>query len=131
MEERRRLEEEKQTRIEAEHKDIEARRKSQAERLEPEGLDGARIALRLPDGRRIQRKFRPGATLQDVYFWADVAAHLPENREFQLQIPPKFSLWASFPARELTGDAVMSRTVEELQLAGTILRLAEIEEDGS
>mmetsp|Transcript_83654 Transcript_83654/g.210858 ORF Transcript_83654/g.210858 Transcript_83654/m.210858 type:complete len:430 (+) Transcript_83654:95-1384(+) len=122
-----RKEEEQLARIEAERVALEEERRQQAARLGAEGEDAtARVALRLPAGQRAQRKFRPTATLADVYAWAGCVGHLPENEGRSLEIPRRFMLKTSFPTRDLVE---MESTIQDLQLAGTNLVLAEIEED--
>jgi len=127
QEEEERLAREAQEREEAARRAVEEERKAQAQRLEPEGPEAtARIALRLPAGQRAQRKFRPDATLADVYAWAGCVGHLPENEGRCLEIPRRFVLKTSFPSRDLVA---MESTIKELELSGTNLVLAEIEED--
>jgi FAS-associated factor 2 len=130
-EEQRRLEEAEKSRLEATARDLQARRKRQAEALDPERADAtARIAVRLPAGSRLQRKFSPNATLEDVYLWAECAAYLPENIGLELQIPPKFSLRTSFPPRDFARDGEEVRqSLQDLQLVGGTLLLVEIEDD--
>jgi len=82
--------------------------------------------MRLPTGQRLERKFPIRATLADVYTWADCAAYLPQYESKGLEIPARFVLKTSFPSRELNE---MEKTIEELQLSGTNLLLAEIEDD--
>lgn len=125
-EERNKAEEEAR-KLEAERQRLQEKRREQAISLEAEGGSAtARVALRLPAGQRIQRKFRPDATLADVYAWAGCAAYLPENEGKGLEIPARFILKTSFPSRELTE---MERTIKDLELAGTNILLAEVEDD--
>ena len=86
----------------------------------------ARLALRLPSGQRVDRKFEPTAKLQEVYDWASCVAYLPENLDKGIDIPERFVLKTSFPVHELIE---MERTVEELKLSGTNILLAAIEDD--
>lgn len=112
---------------EAEREAVVNARKAQAETIECEGPDAtARVALRLPAGQRAQRRFRPTATLADVYAWAGCVGHLPENDGRGLEIPKKFVLKTAFPCRDLSD---MDATIQELELSGTNLVLAEIEDD--
>mmetsp|Transcript_120860 Transcript_120860/g.301591 ORF Transcript_120860/g.301591 Transcript_120860/m.301591 type:complete len:96 (+) Transcript_120860:1-288(+) len=92
----------------------------------PAGEATSRISLRLPAGQRIERKFPSGATLAEVYAWAEVAAYLPEHEGKGLEIPARFVLKTSFPSRDLVEK---DQTIETLQLAGTNVLLAEIEDD--
>lgn len=126
-EEQRRKEEELIAQAEATRREVEEQRRAKAATLEPEGADAtARMSLRLPAGQRLQRKFRPNQTLADVYTWAECVAFLPENKDRGLEVPPRFLLKTSFPSRDLVER---ERTIEELQLSGTQLLLAEIEDD--
>jgi len=126
-EERQRQERELLEMQEARRRATEDRRRGLAEALEPEAPEAkARVSLRLPAGQRIQRRFQPEATLADVYKWAECAAYLPENKDRGLEVPDHFMLKTSFPSKELTE---MSSTIEELQLAGTNILLAAIEDD--
>eukprot|EP00747_Dinoflagellata_sp_TGD_P165079 gnl/TRDRNA2_/TRDRNA2_185899_c0_seq1.p1 gnl/TRDRNA2_/TRDRNA2_185899_c0~~gnl/TRDRNA2_/TRDRNA2_185899_c0_seq1.p1 ORF type:complete len:500 (-),score=118.63 gnl/TRDRNA2_/TRDRNA2_185899_c0_seq1:150-1541(-) len=112
---------------EAQRQAVEARRKEQAAALEAPGADAtARISLRLPNGQRIERKFRPTSTLAGVYTWAECCGVLPENASKGIEIPQRFTLKTSFPSTELTA---MESTVEELKLAGTMILLSPIEDD--
>merc|ERR1712151_1195813 len=122
------LEEEKaQEQYEAEQKAAQDKLRERALTLGAEPPEAkAMIALRLPAGQRIQRKFLQTATLQDVYDWAEVAAYLPENLEKNLQIPQRFVLKTSFPSQELVEK---ERGIEELRLVGTNILLAEIEDE--
>jgi len=92
----------------------------------PTGEATARISLRLPAGQRVERKFKPSATLAEVYAWAEVVAHLPENEGKGLEIPARFLLKTSFPSRDLVEK---DQSIEALQLAGSNILLAEIEDD--
>jgi len=122
-----RKEQEAVARIEAKRKHLQDRRAAAAQSMVVPGAEcTSRIALRLPTGQRLDRRFLPSATLADVYAWADCAAFLPENASKELEIPLKFTLKTGFPAAELTE---MDRTVEELKLAGSNILLAELEDD--
>lgn len=113
--------------LEQQRQDIVARRQQRAAELDPEGLETtARIALRLPAGQRVQRKFRPEARLREVYAWAECCGYLPENADRGVDVPLRFVLKTTFPARELTE---MEATVQDLQLSGTNILLAQIEDD--
>ena len=73
----------------------------------------ARLALRLPSGaelrgagkktrgQRLDRKFEPSATLEEVYEWAQCAGFLPENADKGIEVPERFVLKTSFPVQEL------------------------------
>lgn len=112
---------------EATKRAIEDKRRARAAKLEPEGADAtSRIGLRLPAGQRLQRKFRPDATLADVYAWAECVPYLPENEDRGLEVPPRFMLKTSFPSKDLVEQ---ERTIEELQLGGSQILLAEIEDE--
>eukprot|EP00931_Biecheleriopsis_adriatica_P053230 TRINITY_DN3112_c0_g2_i1.p1 TRINITY_DN3112_c0_g2~~TRINITY_DN3112_c0_g2_i1.p1 ORF type:complete len:471 (+),score=103.74 TRINITY_DN3112_c0_g2_i1:106-1518(+) len=104
----------------------EKRQRSAASLLAPTSEAKARIALRLPTGQRVDRKFLTTDTLADVYAWADCVAYLPENAGKGIEIPQRFVLKTSFPVQELTE---MDRTVDELKLSGSNILLAEIEDD--
>mmetsp|Transcript_81959 Transcript_81959/g.171520 ORF Transcript_81959/g.171520 Transcript_81959/m.171520 type:complete len:464 (-) Transcript_81959:80-1471(-) len=124
----RRKEEEEAAKIERAWRQVEEDRKQQAQCLQPPGPDcTASIALRLPAGPRAQRKFNPSAPLKDVYAWANCVAHLPENEGKGWSVPMKFVLKTSFPTRELVE---MDSSIADLQLSGTNLMLAEVEEEG-
>jgi len=126
-EEQLRQEQEALSRYEAQQQELQERRRRQAAELTPEGSEAtSRISLRLPAGQRVQRKFAPFTTLKDVYAWADCAAYLPENEGRDLVVPDRFVLKTSFPTKDLVE---MSSTVEDLQLAGTNIVLAAIEDD--
>jgi len=126
-EERLRQEEEEVRNLEAAKEKFQEQRRQKALTLPAEDPQAtARIALRLPQGQRIQRKFQQTATLADVYAWAEVAAHLPENEGKGLEIPDLFILRSSFPSKDLVEK---DRTIVDLQLAGTNILLAEIETD--
>lgn len=126
-EEQQRQEQELISMQEAQKKEIQERRKQGAAALEAEMLDAkSRISLRLPTGQRVQRKFLATATLADVYAWADCVAYLPENEGKGLEVPNRFILKTSFPTNDLTD---MASTIEQLQLAGTNIVLAAIEDD--
>jgi len=86
----------------------------------------ASISLRLPAGQRVQRKFLPTATLEEVYQWAELVPFLPENEGKQLLVPDRFVLKSNFPSRDLVEK---EQTVEALKLAGTNILLAAIEDD--
>eukprot|EP00928_Gymnodinium_smaydae_P023181 TRINITY_DN19227_c0_g1_i2.p1 TRINITY_DN19227_c0_g1~~TRINITY_DN19227_c0_g1_i2.p1 ORF type:complete len:499 (-),score=148.16 TRINITY_DN19227_c0_g1_i2:112-1524(-) len=127
IEEERRREEELRLKAENELQETLARRQQKAQELPLEGPEStARISLRLPAGQRLQRKFRPDALLSEVYLWAECCAQLPENADRGLEVPARFSLKTSFPSKELTE---MEKTVQELQLAGSNVLLAQIEDD--
>mmetsp|Transcript_97369 Transcript_97369/g.270845 ORF Transcript_97369/g.270845 Transcript_97369/m.270845 type:complete len:465 (-) Transcript_97369:393-1787(-) len=126
-EEQRRREQEALERQAAQRQELEARRRQRALALPAEGPGAtSRLSLRLPAGQRVQRSFEPSASLADVYAWAECVAHLPENADRGLEIPGRFLLKMSFPSKELTE---MDRSIEELQLAGTNILLAAIEDD--
>jgi len=126
-EEERRQMQEALDRQEAQKRELEERRRRQAATLEVADAEAkSRISLRLPAGQRVQRTFRSTATLADVYAWADSVAYLSENAGKGLEIPAKFTLKTSFPSRDLTE---MERTIEELQLSGSNILLAAIEDD--
>uniref|UniRef100_A0A7S4W5Z3 UBX domain-containing protein n=1 Tax=Alexandrium monilatum TaxID=311494 RepID=A0A7S4W5Z3_9DINO len=126
-EEQRREEREERERREAELEALEARRRRRASELAAEGPEStSRLSLRLPAGQRIQRRFPPTATLADVYAWAECAAYLPENEGKGLEVPHRFMLKMSFPSKDLTE---MDRSIGELQLAGTNILLAALEDD--
>jgi len=113
--------------IEAEKRDIESRRRAHAAALEAAGIHAeatARIAMRLPTGQRLDRKFRPDTTLAEVYTWAECCQYLPENQGKGIEIPPRFVLKQAFPSKDLTE---MERSVQELQLSGASILLMEIE----
>lgn len=127
--EQRRKEEEELQAIEARKEELAAKRLKHAAALDAQGdvpEATSRLALRLPTGQRVQRKFLPTATLRDVYDWADCVGYLQENKGKDLEIPARFTLKTSFPSAELLE---MDRTVEELKLAGSNILLAEIEDD--
>lgn len=116
-------------RTETEKLDLESRRKKAAQKMVEEGVGEdctARIALRLPAGQRVDRKFRPGDTLEKVYAWADCLVHLPENEAKGLVVPMKFVLKNSYPAKLLIEK---DKTVQELQLAGASILCQEVEDD--
>jgi len=126
-EEQLRQEKEALSRHEAQRQELQERRQRQAAELTPEGPEAtARISLRLPAGQRVQRRFPKSATLTDVYAWANCAAYLPENEGRDLVVPDQFLLKTSFPTKDLVE---MSSTIEDLQLAGTNIVLAAIEDD--
>eukprot|EP00913_Durusdinium_trenchii_P020971 g19706.t1 len=106
--------------------ELEAKRRTLAQRLSqtPPPSATARVALRLPSGQRLDRKFEPSATLQED--WAHCVAFLPEHADKGLEIPERFVLKTSFPVQELNE---MTRTVDELKLSGTNILLAAIEDD--
>jgi len=127
--EQRQKEEEELQALEKRKEELAAKRQKHAAALDalgeaPEAT--SRLALRLPTGQRMQRKFLPTATLRDVYDWADCVGFMQENKEKDLVIPERFTLKTSFPSAELNE---MERTVEELKLAGSNILLAEIEDD--
>lgn len=127
VEDQRRREQEELEKVEAAKSEALERRRWRAANLQAEGPDArARLSLRLPAGQRLERKFPPSATLADVYAWADCVAFLPENEGRGLEVPPRFKLKTSFPPRELTE---MGKTIEELQLAGSNILLAGLEDD--
>lgn len=102
-------------------------RKRKAAVLEDEKPDAqSRISLRLPTGQRLQRRFCQTATLADVYIWAESAAYLAENEGKGLEVPQRFMLRTVFPSKDLTE---MESSIADLQLSGTNLVLAEIEDD--
>jgi len=122
-----REEQEALSRHEAQQQELQERRRRQAAQLAPEVPEAtARISLRLPAGQRVQRRFLISATLTDVYAWADCAAYLPENEGKNLVVPDRFLLKTSFPTKDLVE---MDSTVQDLQLAGTNIVLAAIEDD--
>jgi len=105
-----------------------AERKRKAAELPAESPNAkSRIALRFPQGQRLQRKFCQSATLADVYIWAECAAYLTENvGKHGLEVPQQFVLRTVMPSKDLTE---MESTIEQLQIAGTNLVLAEIEDE--
>eukprot|EP00929_Paragymnodinium_shiwhaense_P008347 TRINITY_DN112299_c0_g1_i1.p1 TRINITY_DN112299_c0_g1~~TRINITY_DN112299_c0_g1_i1.p1 ORF type:complete len:463 (-),score=128.57 TRINITY_DN112299_c0_g1_i1:252-1640(-) len=112
---------------ERQRQDILTKRKRMAEEMGAESSEAtARISLRLPAGQRVQRKFRPTDTLQEVYTWAASCAFLPENSGRGIDVPLRFELKQSFPSQELKE---MDKTVQELQLAGSNILLVQIEDD--
>merc|ERR1711862_502140 len=80
------------------------------------GEASSSISLRLPAGQRIQRKFAPTATLEQVYEWAELSPFLPENVGKGLVVPERFILKAAFPSKNLVER---EQTVEALNLAGS------------
>lgn len=123
-EEQRKAQEEMERQLKLQ-RELEEKRRSLAARLQS-ASGTARLALRLPSGQRVERKFEPTATLQEVYDWASCVAFLPENSDKGIEIPERFVLKTSFPARDLDE---MDRTVDELKLSGTNILLAAIEDD--
>lgn len=123
-EEQRKAQEEMERQLKLQQ-ELEAKRRSLAAQLQS-ASGTARLALRLPSGQRVERKFEPTATLQEVYDWASCVAFLPENSDKGIEIPERFVLKTSFPARDLDE---MDRTVDELKLSGTNILLAAIEDD--
>jgi len=122
-----RKEQEEAARIESERQALQTKRQSAAAALATPGPDcKASIALRLPAGQRVQRKFLPTAGLADVYAWAECVAYLPENEGKGIEVPARFVLKTSFPTAELRD---MNRTVEELKLAGSNIMLSELDGD--
>merc|ERR1712113_1115362 len=85
-----------------------------------------RIALRLPAGQRIQRRFDATAKLSEVYEWVTLAPYLPENESKGLRVPDKFVLKTSFPSTDLID---MESTIQELKLPGATIHISEIESD--
>lgn len=127
VEERVRKETDELEKIEMAKKQVQDGRRRSVSALMPEDDPEAtaRVALRLPGGQRLQRKFKPTATLAELYLWAEVAAHLPENQGKGLQIPERFKLTTSMPARDLDQK---ERTVEELKLSGTNILLTGLDD---
>jgi len=126
-EEQLRLEQEAVAKQEAQVQALQEKRQRAAASLPaPTSEAKARIALRLPAGQRVDRKFLITDTLADVYAWADCVAYLPENAGKGIEIPQRFVLKTSFPVQELSE---MDRTVDELKLAGSNILLAEVEDD--
>lgn len=116
-------------RSETEKFDLDERRKRAAQKMVEQGIGEdytARIALRLPAGQRLDRRFRPGDTLEVVYAWADCLMHLPENEGKGLVVPMKFVLKNSYPAKLLVEK---EKTIQELQLAGASILCQEVEDD--
>lgn len=112
---------------EAKVRDIEERRRSKALSMKAEEPEAkSRIALRLPTGQRVERKFVSSTTLAEIYSWAECLSYLPEHEGKGLEIPHQFTLKTSFPSRELTE---MDKTIEELSLAGTNILLSAVEDD--
>jgi len=127
LEEERRLEQEQAQKLEEKRLALVEKRKRSAAALEAPGPDAkARVSMRLPTGQRLERKFLPTALLADVYAWADCVAYLPENEGKNLEIPERFALKTSFPTRELSEK---EKTIEELQMGGTMILLSAIEDD--
>lgn len=129
QEEQHRQELEAIAQIEAEKEELQQQRIQLAAKLEQAAEDvesTLRISLRLPAGQRVERKFCPTATLQDVYNWAECCMHLPENLGKNLEVPRRFVLKTSFPSVELTDT---NCTIEELHLANTNIVLAELGDD--
>lgn len=126
VEDQRRQEKEMLDKAEAERNAVNERRKQAAAALPAESATStARIALRLPTGQRVQRKFCSTGTLAEVYAWAECVAYLPENVG-KFEVPQRFMLKLSFPSKDLTE---MTSTIEELQLSGSNILLAPIDED--
>lgn len=125
-EEQRKEEAAKVAKVEEEKAAVEDRRKRKASEIEQPGPDAqARICIRLPAGQRVERKFVSSATLADIYAWADCLSYLPEHKDRGLCVPERFTLKTSFPARELTE---MDRTIQDLQLPGTVVMLTELDD---
>lgn len=126
-EELRRQEEEERARIAAAAQELEEKRRRLAANLAtPSSEATARLAVRLPSGQRVDRKFVPSAKLREVYEWAECVAYLPESAGKGLEVPDRFVLKTSYPARDLTE---MESSVSDLQLAGTNIMMAAIEDD--
>jgi len=125
-EEQRRQELDALAKAEEEKREIQLRRQRAAAALAPAANATARLCVRLRSGQRVERKFAPTSKLSEVYAWADCLAYLPEHVSSNIEVPPRFVLKTSFPSRELTQ---MDSTVEELNLAGTIILLVEVEDD--
>merc|ERR1711879_99730 len=61
--------------------ELNIRRRQQAAAFEITGPEHtARLALRLPGGQQVVRRFRPTAKLCDVYYWAECCAFLQKTR---------------------------------------------------
>eukprot|EP00980_Cylindrotheca_fusiformis_P011906 scaffold2830_cov131-Cylindrotheca_fusiformis.AAC.27 len=77
--------------------------------LEDEPAKGARIQLRMPDGKRKVRKFDPSKTAKTIY------AFVAQNNE-EAKGGKEFDLKAGFPPKDLLGD--IDETIENLKLSG-------------
>ncbi|CAB9505822.1 UBX domain-containing protein 7 [Seminavis robusta] len=79
-----------------------------------EPAKGARLQLRLPDGKRKVRKFAPSDTIKIIYaFLAQETQGDSAGREFTLMV--------GFPPRDLLPD--MDNTIESCKLAGEAITM--------
>jgi len=95
----------------------EARRKAAAGYLGEHSSSADRvckIVLRLPNGRRVERKFDADDRLAVVYEWADCCGELSGLQGGEVfEIPCKFHLATTYPRTALTDQA---QSLRELQL---------------
>ncbi|EJT99677.1 hypothetical protein DACRYDRAFT_55510 [Dacryopinax primogenitus] len=97
-EEQVRLEAEREKRQQAQEASLLVERRDQWRRwartalVPPESLDGVRIGIRLPDGRRLVRNFNEDSTLEQLYAYVDVQS-IPIESPARLHLgssPPDF-----------------------------------------
>eukprot|EP00525_Craspedostauros_australis_P009832 CAMPEP_0198113796 /NCGR_PEP_ID=MMETSP1442-20131203/5369_1 /TAXON_ID= /ORGANISM="Craspedostauros australis, Strain CCMP3328" /LENGTH=209 /DNA_ID=CAMNT_0043770977 /DNA_START=406 /DNA_END=1032 /DNA_ORIENTATION=- len=79
-----------------------------------EPASGARIQLRLPNGKRVVRKFNPSDTVRTVYL---VCVHSNEEAKGGKD----FKLMAGFPPKDLIDD--VDATVEACKLSGEVITM--------
>jgi len=80
-----------------------------------EPAKGARMQLRMPDGKRMVRKFAPAATVRTIY------AFLAQSTEEANSDRREFTLMVGFPHRDLVTD--MDNTIESCKLAGEAISM--------
>ena len=88
---------------------------------EPEaGAPAVRLSIHVPDGRNLQRRFRPSDTLESVYIYVETAGEPDGGGD----APPAdytpqygFRLVQTYPRVEL-GHALMARTLGSLEALG-------------
>lgn len=82
-----------------------------------------RLSVHVPDGRNLQRRFRPTDTLESVYIYVDTAAEAGDEATKPDYIPTYgFRLVQTYPRAEL-GHELMSRPLDTIDGLGSAARL--------
>ncbi|KAF4724886.1 hypothetical protein FOZ63_033406 [Perkinsus olseni] len=96
-----------------------ARRRVEAMAQPAAGQSAAHIVLKMPSGKRFDRKFLADATVADLYDWADVcvddSTQGKENEEEEEDSLGYFELSTAFPVTKLRGKR--DRTLKDMGLA--------------
>ncbi|WFD34483.1 UBX domain-containing protein 10 [Malassezia cuniculi] len=85
-----------------------------------------RLSIHVPDGRNLQRRFKPTDTLESVYIFVETAAEVEEETEKPEYTPTfKFKLVQTYPRKQLGHDLMHEQLGNICGLDGAARLLAE------